>query len=85
MARSRAKTISFDDTVLTTWFERDRAHVELSVREADGSPGATLFELWDEDVGQAIEDGFLDPRRYHRSAYDYAVHLGLINAARTRR
>lgn len=55
------------DTELHTWFERDRQHVELR----DKKTGKTLVEWWDEAVSEAVEDGFLNPRRFHESAFDY--------------
>jgi hypothetical protein len=61
----------FDQTHLETWFERDRAHVALY----DSESGELLQEWWDDDLRDAIEGGFLDPRNLHRSAYDYFVHL----------
>ncbi len=57
-----------------TWFERDRAHVRLFDEETDD----TVIEWWDEDVAQAVEDGFLDPKDYEGSAIEYAESLGLI-------
>jgi hypothetical protein len=60
-----------DNTEVATWFERDRAQVTLT----DKRTGAELLDLWDEDVAQAVEDGFLDPRDWHGSAYEYAKHL----------
>lgn len=56
-----------NETHIETWFERDRAHVALY----DSRSGAILGEWWDDQVGQAIEDGFLDPRNYHGSAYEW--------------
>lgn len=70
-----------NDFVCHTWFERDRAHVRLE------SPGGRLvFELWDEAVFDAIEDGYLNPPRRPRptsadwqpAAVQYAVDLGLL-------
>lgn len=72
------KTVALDDTVLNTWFERDRAHVELR----NAHTYETILEFWDEAVAEAVEDGFLDPRDWHGSIYDYAVHLGLIKERR---
>lgn len=69
--------LNFSNTGIETWFERDRAHVALT---ADNGQ-RTIIEWWDEDVAQAVEDGFLEPGDYHRSAYDYAVSLGIIRAA----
>lgn len=57
-----------------TWFERDRSSVILYNENEK-----TLFELWDEDVAQAVEDGFLDPKDYKSSMIKYAKHLGIIN------
>ena len=71
-----------EDTQLETWFERDRAHVELR----DPRTGKTIIEWWDEDVQQAIEDGFLPHRwtnaKAHAAAFDYAKSVGLIEEAR---
>ena len=59
------KTLEIEDTELHTWFERDRASVELTDKESQ----ETLLEFWDEEVYEAIEDGFLDPRNYHKSMF----------------
>jgi hypothetical protein len=67
----------YGDTHVETWFERDRAHVALY----DSRTQTVLGEWWDDDVAQAVEDGFLDRRDYHRSAYDYARHLAGAGAA----
>ena len=58
---------------VNTWFERDRAHVEL-VNDVD----ETVLEFWDEDVSGLVEDGFLNPRDWEGSMTEYAEHLGLI-------
>jgi len=58
-----------------TWFERDRASVEL--RNEDTAE--TILELWDDDVYQAVEDGYLNPRDWEGSMLEYAKYLGLIN------
>jgi hypothetical protein len=60
---------------LYTWFERDRAHVEVRDEETD----KTIIEWCDDSVGEAIEDGFLDPADYFGSAIRYAESVGLIN------
>jgi hypothetical protein len=80
--RSRPLRRRLDETELHTWFERDRAHVELR----DAHTGQTILEWWDEEVERAIEDGFL-PHRWteaaaHAAAFDYAKHLGLIEEGR---
>ena len=67
-------TNDFEDTEVTTWFERDRAHVELRYIDSQ----ETIMEWWDESVSEAIEDGSLDPARYHQSAWDYALYLGIV-------
>lgn len=72
--RHTVPVLALADTRLSTWSERDRAHVEL----IDAKNDATIVEWWDEAVREAIEDGFLNPRKLHESAYDYAVHIGLI-------
>jgi len=61
-------------TEIETWFERDRAHVELRWKD-----GETIIEWWDKDVAQAVDDGFLDPRDWHGSAIEYAQHRGLLS------
>lgn len=74
----KAKAVAIDDTSLNTWFERDRSHLELR----DARTDKTILEFWDDDVQQLVEDGFLDPRDWHGSIYDYAVHLGVIKGRR---
>lgn len=64
-----------DDTKLETWFERDRAHVALVDAATEQN---TIVEWWDDDVNEAVEDGFLDTRNYHQSAYDYAKEHGML-------
>ena len=70
------KVISIGETTLHTWFERDRAHVELRSRLTD----QTIIEWWDDAVSEAAEDGFLSPRDYHTSAYQYALEHGMLPA-----
>lgn len=60
---------------LYTWFERDRAHVELRDEDTD----RTVVEFWDEDVSQAVEDGFLNPRDWFGSLVEYARTHGLLS------
>ena len=55
------------NTRLETWFERDRAMVALM----DSTTDTTLIQWIDDDVREAIEDGFLDPKDYHGSALEY--------------
>jgi predicted RNA-binding Zn-ribbon protein involved in translation (DUF1610 family) len=63
----RESIISFEDTEIHTWFERDRSHVELRDKNTD----KTLAQWWDEDVRGAVEDGYLNPKDWHTSAYEY--------------
>lgn len=46
--------IADHEYVVSVWFERDRASISLSTPK-----GREIFCLWDDDVHQAIEDGFL--------------------------
>ena len=76
--------IGIDATELHSWFERDRAHVELR----NTATQETIVEWWDEAVHEAIEYGFLrtshaNPRgipnrSLHHSAYEYARDHGLL-------
>lgn len=73
--------LKLEDTIITTWFERDRAHVSLNVRTDDGEAGDTIIEWWDGEVAEALEDGFLNPRDLQASAFSYASEMGLLNPA----
>jgi len=66
--------ITIEDTEIDTWFERDRAHIELINKKAN----ETIKEWNDEDVWEAVEDGFLDAKDWHKSAYQYAKDNGLL-------
>jgi hypothetical protein len=59
---------------LYTWFERDRAHVELRNEDTE----ETIIEWRDDEVDEAIEDGFLDPHDYYNSAIETAIERGVI-------
>jgi hypothetical protein len=74
MTKRKAPALSFSDTELHEWFERDRAHVELRNKKTQ----KTIVEWWDEAVAEAVDDGFLKTRALHRSAFDYAKEVGLI-------
>lgn len=77
--------IPLEDTEIHTWFERDRAHVELRHIQTQ----ETIVEWWDEAVTQALEDGFLSAGRgprpsdeaFRRSAYEYAECAGMLDPA----
>ncbi len=68
MRRKPTRKLALEETELITWFERDRAHVCLSRARNN----ATIVEWRDEAVGEAIEDGYLNPRSYHTSAFECA-------------
>lgn len=80
---SCATQFSSHELVCSTWFERDRQHVRL-----EAPNGRVVFELWDEDVTDAIENGYLStPRRprpsdddWHQPAIDYAVAMGMLSS-----
>jgi len=61
-----------NNTELKEWSERDRNSVVLE----DKRTGNSIMEWWDEDVHQAVEDGFLTmgkgKDRLHQDAVDYA-------------
>lgn len=67
--------------VCHTWFERDRAHIRLETPR-----GRVVFELWDDDVHEAIDSGYLArpalPRAgdkdWQPHAVRYAKELDLI-------
>lgn len=44
--------------VCYTWFERDRKNVRLETPR-----GRVVFDLWDDDVTDAIDSGYLVPPR----------------------
>lgn len=78
---TEARTTS--NTELHTWFERDRAHVELR----DSTTANTIVEWWDEGVAEAIEDGYLPSKAFimgrlhsesmlHSAAVEYANEIG---------
>lgn len=58
---------------VNTWFERDRAYVALQDDDEN-----VIIELWDDDVSEAVEDGFLDMRDIEGSLRQYAKDLGLL-------
>jgi hypothetical protein len=75
-----------DNTAVETWFERDRKYVGLYPVNDEGGPDTNqkaIVEWWDESVDEAIEDGFLDPRDWHRSALDYAKKNGIIKESKS--
>ena len=73
--------LTIDDTIIDEWHERDRNHLILYVKDGDGGFGDSIVEWWDEAYVEAIEDGFIDPRKPHESAFEYAAQMGLLNPA----
>jgi hypothetical protein len=69
--RKASAKLAFSQTEIHTWFERDRAMVDLR----DSNTGDTLIEWWDDAVTEAVEDGFLNPRDWHGSAYECYLNL----------
>ncbi|MBS1807575.1 MAG: hypothetical protein JST84_05225 [Acidobacteria bacterium] len=76
---------SINNTELHTWFERDRKHIELR----NANTQKTILEFWDDEVDEAVEDGFLtlpsfirllDKSDLHQQMYDLAVERGLIRS-----
>lgn len=68
------------------WFERDRRNLSLR----DTVMGVDVFSLWDEDVDEAIEGGFIRPPRHPRPSdadwlptlMDYAESQGMVMSLR---
>ncbi len=48
--------------VCVTWFERDRQNVRLETPR-----GRVIFDLWDDDVTDAIDSGYLTVPRVPRA------------------
>jgi hypothetical protein len=71
------RPFNINDTELHTWFERDRAHVELRNANTD----KTILEFWDEAVSEAYEDGFLTAhgKALHVEMYNLALDRGLLS------
>jgi len=66
---------------VSVWFERDRQNITLTQGDTE------IFSLWDDDVTEAIEDGFLPTPGKPRAsdsdwlpcAIEYAKSKGLIS------
>lgn len=81
------RPIADHEYVCSVWFERDRQNISLATPS-----GRVIFDLWDDAVSEAIEDGYLSaprgPLMSSRSANDesawqphaveYARSMGLI-------
>lgn len=61
MTAIETKVLQDHEYVCSTWFERDRKQVRLETPE-----GREIFCLNDDDVDQAIEDGYLTTPRVPR-------------------
>ncbi len=69
------KTNYIDDKYgMSTWIERDRAHIALYNLTND----EMVIEWWDDDVKSMVNDGFLKPKDWKGSAIDYALQIGMI-------
>lgn len=81
MAKEQIIVGSVADLVCHVWFERDRKNLRLETND-----GEEVFCLWDADVDDAIESGYLSPPRMPRPAdsewlqpaIDYAEARGLL-------
>jgi hypothetical protein len=62
---TQSKPATLEDYICVTWFERDRKFVSLG-----GPGGATIFELWDSAVDEAVESGYLPTPRHPRPSDD---------------
>lgn len=62
-----------------TWFERDRACVELRCEETQN----TVLAFWDEEVEEEVECGFIDPTNWFDSMVDRAIELGALPSGYT--
>ena len=57
-----------ENTVLHTWFERDRANVRLETDFGD-----EIVCLWDDEVSEFVEDGFKkNSEHWHDALVRYA-------------
>ena len=78
-SKKAAASIPFKDTEIHTWFERDNKQVELRNKKTQ----ETILDWNDEGVDEMVEDGFLDPKDWHRSAYEYAETMGVLSEDNT--
>jgi hypothetical protein len=82
--KSLRKRLQAGEVAVTTWFERDRAHVALQ----EVATGEILVDWWDEAVNELFEDGFFkndsilnQPRTlgpaFKESVVAYAEDIGI--------
>lgn len=73
---SKKRLLSRSEVEVATWFERDRAHVQIRDKKTQQK---TIAEWWDDDARQMFEDGFfIRGLGFERSLLDYAEEVGLI-------
>jgi hypothetical protein len=80
------KELERDRFEASAWFERDRRNLSLT----DNVTGDTVVSLWDDDVDEAIESGYLSTPRVPRASDSdwlnplkaYADEYGLIPSLR---
>lgn len=81
MNRYPVQVLSESSLVCVTWFERDRKNIRLETEDGD-----EIFCLWDADVDDAIESGYLSVPRVPRAgdedwlphAIEYARQYGMF-------
>lgn len=61
---------------LYTWFERANSLVEIRWQSTE----KTIVRWVDDEVNEAVKDGFLDPKNWKKSALAYALTEGLIES-----
>ena len=59
---------------INTFIERDR--IGIWVNDIDDK---TIFEIWDNETRDLIEDGFIDFGNLEISILDYLKSIGIIN------
>lgn len=73
--------ISEDDVFVTTHFERDNRNVDLYLK-VDGTNDSverSIHSWTDDEVDQAVEDGFLSAKDWTKGAYEYVRSVGILD------
>lgn len=73
MVTMTKEIVAIENTFCDVWKKDDRACVILF----DKGREKILLEFWDAEVSNAIECGFLNPKDFHKSAYEYYKFLNL--------
>ncbi len=73
-ATDASNPIPINETKLSNGLTSNPKFVELE----DRRNGKTIIDWWDDDVDDALEDGFLRKGDLHGSAYQYARSLNLL-------